>query len=157
MPRPLGTPRPFARAKESNAVLFLLALPLFVGNQACAACHADIAAKYSQTPMAQTSGHVSAVAPGSFRHAASGTQYQVESSGAVRLSRGASVGERLLKYFIGSGAEGRSYLWQRDGFLFEAPVTWYARTKTWAASPGYESDRQSRWNRAVEPSCLFCH
>ncbi len=138
-------------------MLFLLALPVFVGNQACAACHADIAAKYRQTPMAQTSGRVTEVPAGEFRHAPSGTQYQVQSSGVVRLSRGASVGERLLQYFIGSGAEGRSYLWRRDGFLFESPLTWYARTKTWAASPGYEADRQSHWNRAVEPSCLFCH
>ncbi|HEU5021473.1 MAG TPA: multiheme c-type cytochrome [Bryobacteraceae bacterium] len=138
-------------------MLFLLALPVLVGNQACAACHADIAAEYSKTPMAQTSGHITQVPSGTFRHAASGTQYQVESSGAVRLSRGATIGERVLQYFIGSGAEGRSYLWQREGFLFEAPLTWYARTKAWAASPGYEADRQSRWNRAVEPSCLFCH
>jgi predicted CXXCH cytochrome family protein len=138
-------------------VLLLLALPVFVGNQACVACHADIAAKYRQTPMAQSSGRVSQVTPGDFQHAPSGTQYQVESSGTVRLSRGTSVGEKLLKYFIGSGAEGRSYLWQKDGFLFEAPLTWYARTKKWAASPGYENDRTSRWNRAIEPSCLFCH
>lgn len=154
---PLGTPPPFAQTKDSNPVLFLLALPVFVGNQACAACHADIAAKYRQTPMAQSSGRVTEVPAGSFRHTSSGTQYQVESSGAVRLSRGTSLGEHLLKYFIGSATEGRSYLWQRDGFLFEAPLTWYARTKTWAASPGYESDRQSRWNRAIEPSCLRCH
>src|SRR6185437_4037201 len=101
MPRLLSTPPPFAPAKENNNVLLLLALPVFVGNQACAACHADIAAKYRQTPMAQTSGHVSEVTPGSFRHAPSGTQYQVESSGKVRLSRGTSVAERLLQYFIG--------------------------------------------------------
>ena len=157
MQRLLSTPQKFARAKGNNIVLLLLALPVFVGNQACAGCHADIAAKYLRTPMAQTSGHVNEVTPGKFQHAPSGTQYQVESSGTVHLSRGTSVGERLLQYFIGSGAEGRSYLWQRDGFLFESPLTWYARTKTWEASPGYEADRQSRWNRAVEPSCLFCH
>jgi hypothetical protein len=138
-------------------VLFLLALPVFVGNQACAACHGDIAAKYRQTPMAHSSGRVNEVAPGGFLHAPSGTQYQVASSGAVRLSRAASAGERLLDYFIGSGTEGRSYLWRQDGFLFEAPLTWYSRTKAWGASPGYEADRESRWNRAIEPSCLYCH
>jgi hypothetical protein len=155
-----GTPPPSVAAKGRQGdkpMLFLLALPVFVGNQACASCHADIAAKYRQTPMAQSSGRVEEVPPGVFRHDPSGTQYRIERSGVVRLSRESKTGERRLEYFIGSGAEGRSYLWQRDGFLFEAPLTWYARTKAWGASPGYEGDRQSRWNRAIEPSCLYCH
>jgi len=154
-----NTPSPSARSngKTNSAVLLLLAIPLFVGNQACAGCHADIAKAYGMTPMAMSSGPVKTVNPGSFRHTPSGVQYDIDATGLVQFSRGSAKGEERLKYFIGSAAAGRSFLVLRDGFLFEAPVTWYSRKNTWDASPGYEQDRASKWDRAVEPSCLFCH
>ncbi len=62
-----------------------------------------------------------------------------------------------IDYFIGSSAAGRSFLFQRDGYLFELPVTWYSQKEKWDASPGYEHDSEVRLNRAVEPSCLWCH
>ena len=34
-------------------------------------------------------------------------------------------GSRPLEYFIGSGTVGRSYLYSLDGFLYQAPVSWY--------------------------------
>lgn len=139
--------------------MLLLAIPaLFVGSQACAPCHAAIARSYSVTPMAISSGRTAApVAAGSFRHAASGVRYDINASGLVRFSKGAASGARRLDFYIGSGSAGRSFLYTRDGFLFEAPVTWYAQTRTWDVSPGYQADKTSRWNRPVEPSCLFCH
>jgi hypothetical protein len=139
-------------------VLLLLAVPaLFVGNQACARCHVEIAKAYLATPMAQSSGPVKTIPPGSFRHAASGVEYQMEASGRVRFSKGPLRGERRLEFYIGSSAAGRSFLYRNGNFLFEAPVTWYTRNNAWDVSPGYESDRVSRWNRAIEPSCLLCH
>jgi tetratricopeptide (TPR) repeat protein len=84
-------------------------------------------------------------------------RYDIDPTGLVHFARGSTSGERRLEYYVGSGAAGRSFLFRRDGFLFEAPVTWYTQKNAWDVSPGYESDRASRWNRAVEPSCLFCH
>jgi hypothetical protein len=138
-------------------VLLLLAIPVFIGNQACAPCHGEIVQAYRSTPMAISSGRVATIARGSFRHASSGVKYDIDPAGLVHFSRGASSGERRLEYYIGSGAEGRSFLYRQGAFLFEAPITWYARKNAWDASPGYEGDRVSRWNRAVEPSCLLCH
>jgi predicted CXXCH cytochrome family protein len=62
-----------------------------------------------------------------------------------------------LLWFIGSGAAGQSFLWSDDGFLFQAPVTWYSQKRLWDVSPGYQHDRSTRWNRPVEPDCLYCH
>jgi hypothetical protein len=107
--------------------------------------------------MANSSGRVTSLATGGFRHAPSGTQYQFDASGLVQLSRGSAKAEHQLEFFIGSLSAGRSFLYRRDGFLFEAPVTWYTRKQAYDVSPGYENDRVSRWNRAVEPSCLYCH
>jgi hypothetical protein len=140
-------------------MLLLLAIPaLYVGNQACAGCHAEIYRRYSLTPMAMSSGRsLPALTPGSFRHAASQVRYDIDAKGLVRLSKGERRDQRQLSYYIGSGVAGRSFGYVRDGFLFEAPVTWYAQTGSWDVSPGYASDSASRWSRPIEPSCLFCH
>ena len=48
---------------------------------------------------------------------------------------------------IGSERTGQSFLWSDDGFLFQAPVTWYSQKHLWDVSPGYQHDRSTRWNR----------
>ena len=140
-------------------MLLFLAIPaLFVGNQACSGCHSAIYRSYSVTPMAMSSGRGSGpLTSGSFRHAASQVRYDIDANGLVRLSKGQKRDQRQLSYYIGSGVAGRSFGYVRDGFLFEAPVTWYAQTGSWDVSPGYASDTASRWSRPIEPSCLFCH
>jgi tetratricopeptide (TPR) repeat protein len=139
-----------------------------VGNEACAKCHAEIARRYANTPMANTSGVVTSdTATGEFFHQASGVRYRIskepgKNKDAVWLSyerKGDAPlqGRRQLHYFIGSNAAGRSFLFAPDRFLFQAPVTWYATAKKWDASPGYEADRELRLNRPVDANCLYCH
>ncbi len=131
---------------------------LYVGNSVCAPCHAGIFSSYRTTPMARSSGVVSGTVPeGSFRHASSETEYQTDRSGAVRVSTRSRTTERKLDYFIGSGATGQSFLYSENGFLFQAPITWYSQQARWDVSPGYESDTVSRWSRAIDPDCLNCH
>lgn len=122
----------------------------FTGNQSCKPCHQAVFENYQRTPMARSSGIVADDVPtGKFRHDASNTSYNI--------SRQGSVAGRTLSYFIGSGAAGRSYLYGLDGFLFQAPVTWYSQKNRWDMSPGYEEDHDPLWNRPVTPNCLFCH
>ncbi len=130
-------------------MLFLVAA-FFVGSQECQTCHATIAEKYSRTAMAQSSGPVKSVAPAEFM--AAGQAYRIAGN---RLFAGtASV---AFDYFIGSNTRGRTWLYQRDGYLFELPVSWYVQTQSWDASPGYEQYRHARFDRPVEDSCLGCH
>jgi len=138
-------------------MLLLAAHALYVGNQACEPCHVEIARAYATTPMARSSGTVKSLTAGNFRHAESKTEYRIQSSGLVTASRGDLNMQRQLDYFIGSGAAGQSYLYSRDHFLFQAPVTWYSQQSRWDVSPGYEKDDVSRWSRAIEPDCLSCH
>jgi hypothetical protein len=139
-------------------MLFLAIPALFVGNQACSGCHAEIYRSYTLTPMAMSSGrNLRPLTPGSIRHPASQVRYDIDANGMVRLAKGEKRDQRQLSYYIGSGVAGRSFAYARDGFLFEAPVTWYAQTSSWDVSPGYAQDSVSRWSRPIEPSCLFCH
>ena len=100
--------------------------------------------------MARSSGPVESLAPASFT--AAGHRYQI--AGQRIAFDGGSVS---FDYFVGSNSAGRSYIHERDGYLFELPVTWYAQRQTWDASPGYEKDSEIRLTRPVEITCLLCH
>ena len=130
--------------------MLLLAAAVFVGSQMCRPCHSTIADAYARTPMARSSGIAAPLPTAEFT--AAGQRYRVD--GKLLSFDGGSV---PIDYFIGSNSEGRSYVWARDGYLFELPVTWYARKQAWDASPGYEANSSVKLNRAVEPSCLQCH
>ena len=138
--------------------LLLAATATYTGNESCRACHRQIVEHYLTTPMARSSGVVKAdVPPGRFTHNASRVQYTIDGDGRVAWAASAHSGNKKLEYFIGSGAAGRSYLYSVDDFLFQAPVTWYAQQRRWDVSPGYESDKTTRWSRPIEPNCLLCH
>ncbi len=91
--------------------------------------------------------------------------------GAVGRARVSAEGERIqftiedgekrvrrpLDYFIGSGLVGRSYASVIDGFLFQAPVSYYTSQRRWDISPGFEKRDELSLTRAVEPACLRCH
>jgi tetratricopeptide (TPR) repeat protein len=107
-------------------------------------------AAYSQTPMARSSGRVESLPAAQFF--AAGQRYGVEGKSLTFDNSRVPI-----DYFIGSGAAGRSFIFEREQYLFELPVTWYSQKQKWDASPGYEHDVDVRLNRAVEPSCLLCH
>jgi predicted CXXCH cytochrome family protein len=140
----------------------------YIGSVACAKCHESIARRYAATPMARTSGVIGDdFRPGEFDHAASGVQYRARREGSAAFLEFERrkpepglrplKGRRKLEYFIGSGAEGRSFLIEQNRYLFQAPATWYAQKNRWDSSPGYENDREVRLNRPIDANCLYCH
>ena len=61
-----------------------------------------------------------------------------------------------MKYALGSGTRGISYLIEHDGRLFQSPISWYGQKKQWDLSPGYDVNNL-HFDRPIEPDCLFCH
>jgi len=122
----------------------------------CAPCHQAIATSFAKTPMANSSGKVTQFRVAEFTHAPSSTKYKIEASGIVSIETPEAKARQRLDYFIGSGSHGQSFLFVRNRKLYEAPITNYAH-KGWAASPGYESDKNSDWTRPVTRGCLWCH
>src|SRR5580692_12369087 len=116
-------------------------------NAACAPCHRAIYQRYRQTPMANASGPANeGLIPADFLHIASGVHYRVaEEAGRVWLSyereqvpaERALNGRQDLRYFIGSGKRGRTYLFERHGYWFESPINWYAKKKVWDMAPNF--------------------
>ena len=74
------------------------------------------------------------------------------------MPRAASIAqnEAEVQFAVGSGRQGIAYLIERDGFLFQSPITWYPRERRWDLSPGYEKSNL-HFDRPIQPDCLFCH
>jgi predicted CXXCH cytochrome family protein len=135
----------------------------YVGNHACAACHASIYQSYEKTAMARASGSAGDdLIVADFTHRPSGVHYRIFSDGGrvwLTFERPGDPlvrGKRELLYYIGSGRRGRSYLFLTDGFLFESPVNWYAN-KSWDMAPAYQEARHVPLNLPAYSSCLHCH
>ena len=136
----------------------------YVGNQACAKCHASIFESYQRTAMAHASGPATEhPLTGDFVHKKSGVHYRIYSDeGKLWLSYErpgdkSLNGKHELLYYIGQGRRGRTYLFSTDGFLFESPVNWYADKHMWDMAPAYGNVREAPMNLPALTSCLDCH
>jgi Flp pilus assembly protein TadD len=146
----------------------------YVGDAACAGCHADIARTFAEHPMGRSLLPISSLA-GKQRYdaavhnpfrvsPASKEVFLVERKGGSVLHRqfreGAKDGtlwaiDLPVAYAIGSGAHGHSYLTNRGGFLFQTPISWFSQKKIWDLSPGLADEH--RTGRPIPAMCLFCH
>jgi predicted CXXCH cytochrome family protein len=135
----------------------------YVGDAACAPCHADIDATYHRHPMGR-SASLPANEPAARFSAHGHVEFLVEPRGdrmvhteLIKLPDGQILAttEAEVVAVIGSGTRGKSYLCQRDGSLWQTGVSWFAEKPGWDASPGFWVGRHAR--RAVVPECLFCH
>jgi Tfp pilus assembly protein PilF len=144
----------------------------YVAEGRCADCHADIAEKYSKHPMGRSLApvadepdlqHYSEATQPVFT--AAGFEYRVTRRKTVvtheEVKRGpdgqaAYALSHEVRYAVGSGAQGRSYLLERDGYLFVSPVSWYSKQGRWGLSPGYDKT-EYHFERPVQAECLFCH
>jgi Flp pilus assembly protein TadD len=144
----------------------------YVGDAACTPCHAEIAATYRQHPMGRSAIAIEA-APADIRgdesartlFTAQGYEYAVERRDGRTFHRetrrdeqGRTIGdvEGEVRYVIGSGTRALAFLIDRDGYLFESPITWYSQQKRWDLSPGYEQ-MNAHFERPIPSDCLFCH
>jgi predicted CXXCH cytochrome family protein len=137
-------------------------------NIACASCHRQIYERYRYTPMANASGEatVENLIPGDFTHSPSGIHYRIFAEDQrVWLSydrehapaSSALHGRQHLQYVIGSGKRGKTFLFEQEGYWFEAPINWYEKTGEWDMAPNYLSTEEMPLTLPVDPGCLHCH
>lgn len=144
----------------------------YVGSKACAPCHTDIYRQYFQTVMGRsmvpptdsTPWNVLA-APVTVHVEKFHRYYEVFRKGwGVYQSEYeiASDGGEVFRdthpitYAIGAGENGIGYLIRQGNYLFEAPLSYYTRSRAWDLSPGYELADYG-FHRLVPESCIVCH
>ena len=146
----------------------------YVGDVVCARCHGEIAEAYRSHPMGRSLAPVGEAKDGppigaaaGLPFEAKGVRYSVERrDGRLfhRASRQDPDGsafaevEAEVRYALGSGTRGITYLIERDGFLFQSPIAWFTQQRRWDISPGYgAANPRPNFERAIQRECLFCH
>ncbi len=144
----------------------------YLGDAACVGCHKQSTEGYRQHPMGRSLApigesyvNLGGEADGRTLFENQGLSYSIEDrEGRVfhhetrRDAAGRTVAsiEAEVQFVIGSGRQGTAYVIDRDGFLFESPLTWYSRKQRWDLSPGFEAFNY-HFERPIKPNCLFCH
>ncbi len=156
-----------------------VAAATYVGSAACSRCHVEIASHFAKasmghsltrvtpdflktlplTPEAGTS-YYDAKSDHHFEvHAENGKLYQTE----FQTNAGKEVFRNTheLDWIIGTGENGFGALLRRDGYLFQAPLSFYSKAGQskvgqWGLSPGYQNGDYG-FNRLIQPGCIYCH
>jgi Flp pilus assembly protein TadD len=138
----------------------------YVGSKVCYGCHTAIYRSFEKTGMGRSMtmasewkpdtlpSEATLVRPGSPRtfavsHNQSGWHQSESEPGVFTV-------QHQLKYSVGSGVNGVTFLIQRGAYLFQAPLSYYAKTRQWDFSPGYEQVDLG-FNRVVPEECINCH
>ena len=117
----------------------------YVGSKACAECHGDINQSFMKTDMSRAMSLPSRLKelpgldhPVTVKHPKANRYYQVYRRGADFFQSeyepdadGKEVfrDQQKISYIMGSGANGFTCLVRRGDYLFEAPLSYYSRTK----------------------------
>ncbi len=143
----------------------------YVGSIACSRCHAEIYSHFVKTNMGRS---MTAVTPellktlpaskpiyiqkfdryyeavskdGKFYQ----SEYQLDVAG-----KDVFRDTHEIKWIIGTSTTGLGGLVTHDGYLFQAPLSYYPRTGLWNLSPGYQWGDYG-FSRLIAPGCIFCH
>lgn len=133
----------------------------------CASCHAAIAERYRNTPHFRTSAAASQAvlgpAPAEVTTSVPTTRFRVERrADGIHQVATWMVGDRVMArgeridLVVGSGRRGQSYLYWRDGLLYQLPLSYLVVGGRWVNSPGYV-DGEVHFDRLIPPRCLECH
>jgi hypothetical protein len=147
------------------------------GVESCRVCHQAIFDTFVQTPHFKTSalpGASSISAMGSaegegafsegrniLRTRTAGVFFKMDRDGAnfyqtaIDAPKHRSHTERF-DIVVGSGRKGQSFLYWKDGLLFQLPVSYLTGLEEWINSPGYV-DGEINFERVITPRCLECH
>lgn len=63
----------------------------------------------------------------------------------------------LISYIVGSGQHTNSHICNFNGYLFQAPITFYTQQRKWDMAPGFEGGFNSRFSRTIGLECMSCH
>lgn len=145
----------------------------YVGMQTCRTCHNDIYETFIQTGMGQSFGLATrqkSAADFSPQHAlvydtaldyyykpywSNDSLYVME----YRLEGRDTVHKFIQKvnYIVGSGQHTNSHIFNTNGYLYQAPITFYTQKHQWDLAPGFEKGASSRFQRLIELECMSCH
>ncbi|MEL6988046.1 MAG: tetratricopeptide repeat protein, partial [Bacteroidota bacterium] len=142
-----------------------------VGIAVCASCHKDIYESYIQTGMGQSFGlarkEISDARFGDhalvydrkndfyYKPFFKDSVYYIQE---FRLNGKDTVHSRTeqIDFIVGSGHHTNSHIIDENGYLTQAPITFYTQKGVWDMAPGFENNNL-RFERILKSECLTCH
>lgn len=144
----------------------------YVGMETCKGCHLDVYNTFIQTGMGQSFGLATKA-----KSAAHFSEHTVVYDSVndlsyhpywhndtlyiqeYRVTNGDTVHNlvQAINYVIGSGQHTNSHLFSVNGYMFQAPITFYTQKGTWDFAPGFEQGFNSRFTRVIGDECMTCH
>ena len=146
----------------------------YVGSESCGAsgCHEEISRSYAPTPHGQSMAPANSPAelaratkPITVFNPKNNRYYVVYQDGgnlyqsAYELDKNGRKIYNIahkIDYVTGGESVGYTYLYRIGAWIFQAPLSFYAHSKTWELSPGYPVDDVG-FTRIMTTGCLVCH
>src|SRR5579883_138519 len=167
---PQPSPPPDPRVTYTGPFLNIRPEVAYVGDAVCSDCHAEETRSYREHPMGrsltpirglldQIPNEGAEVGFNAFR-----SRFTVERQGERIWHRQTRLDaddqplytlESEVQFAIGSGSRGYSFLSEREGYLFQTPISWFSQKRVWGLSPGFTPALFV--GRPVSAECLYCH
>ena len=145
----------------------------YVGSEQCASCHKEIYETFMRTGMGQ-SFHVATKEKSKAIYTEHTVLYDTlnnfyyqpfwrNDSLVIREFRLNELADTIhkkemhVRYIVGSGQHTNSHILEENGYLTQAPITFYTQKGIWDIAPGFDSKLASRLNRIVGKECMTCH
>jgi len=144
----------------------------YVGMNTCRSCHEAIYQSFIKTGMGRSFGPATAGrTAGNFHHnkplydTYKDLYYQPYLKDSLlfvkefRLKGHDTIYSRKeqISYIIGSGHHTNSHIINENGYLYQAPFTYYTQKGEWDFPPGFENGQNSRFSREIGIECMSCH
>ncbi len=147
----------------------------YVGDAACAGCHAREAGTYPFTAMGRSMSRPEDLVAGgravpggsvTFDNPHSGRRYRIVAGPdwlehhEIRLDtagREAVVDRREISHVLGSGDRGQTFLVTQGDLLYQTAVAYRPHREGWGMAAGFEQRTAYDFLRPVAAPCLFCH
>lgn len=144
----------------------------YVGMNTCIECHQSIYDTYIQTGMGQSWDTASKAKSSAldnmhqwlydkdkkfyYKAAWKGEELQINE---YRVFGFDTIHKRTetVNYIVGSGQHTNSHIYNHNGYLHQAPMTFYTQDAKWDLPPGFEEGNNTRFNRKIGLECMSCH
>ncbi len=146
----------------------------YIGKQECKKCHRDKFDTYIHTQMGRSMKHANSTNSSAQWHNQNPIYdstlnlyylpYAKEQELFVKEFRLGKSGtdtihQRIerIDIIVGSGQHTNSHFVSQNGYVHQAPLTWYAQKGEWHLPPGFENGNNTRFSRVIGEECMTCH
>lgn len=144
----------------------------YVGIQNCRSCHDNVYQTFIHTGMGRSFDHATpqksdaTYGPHALVYDENADLYyfpffrdSVLHIREFRIENGDTTHNRVeqVAYIVGSGQHTNSHILDINGYVYQAPITFYTQEEKWDLAPGFRAGENLRFSRLLTSECITCH